>query len=89
MAVGKEGYVYLLNRDKLGGEGEGPNGTDNIVGRFGPNGGVWSSPAVWPGNGGWIYIPTASGVRPSTVRGGMDAYQYGLTASGPDPQPGR
>ena len=61
IAVGKEGYVYLLNRDSLGGEGEGPNGTDNIVGRFGPNGGVWSSPAVWPGDGGWIYIPTASG----------------------------
>ena len=70
IAVGKEGYVYLLNRDNLGGEGEGPNGTDNIVGRYGPNGGVWSSPAVWPGNGGWIYIPTASGVPPSTARPG-------------------
>ncbi len=83
IAVGKEGYVYLLNRDNLGGEGEGPNGTDNIVGRFGPNGGVWSSPAVWPGNGGWIYIPTASGGAAQHGSAGvMDAYQYGLTASG-------
>ena len=61
VAVGKEGYVYLLNRDNLGGVGEGPNGTDDVVGRYGPNGGVWSSPAVWPGDGGYIYIPTASG----------------------------
>jgi hypothetical protein len=83
VAVGKEGYIYLLNRDNLGGEGEGPNGTDNVVGRYGPNGGVWSSPAVWPGDGGWIYIPTASGApQGGPGIGVMDAYQYGLTASG-------
>ena len=83
VAVGKEGYVYLLNRDTLGGEGEGPSGTDAVVGRYGPNGGVWSSPAVWPGDGGWIYIPTASG-SPSAggSTGFMDAYQYGLNGSG-------
>ena len=83
VAVGKEGYVYLLNRDNLGGEGEGPNGTDDVVGRYGPNGGVWSSPAVWPGNGGWIYIPTASGSPSGGGSSGfMDAYQYGLDGSG-------
>ena len=81
--VGKEGYVYLLNRDNLGGVGEGPNGTDNVVGRYGPNGGVWSSPAVWPGDGGYIYIPTASGsVASSGSAGLMDAYQYGVNGAG-------
>lgn len=81
--VGKEGYVYLLNRDNLGGVGEGPNGTDDVVGRYGPNGGVWSSPAVWPGDGGYIYIPTASGsVSSSGSVGTMDAYQYGVNGSG-------
>jgi hypothetical protein len=83
MAVGKEGYVYLLNRDNLGGQGNGPSGSDAAVGRFGPNGGVWASPAVWPGNGGWIYVPTASAsVSAGGSSGFMDAYQYGLTGSG-------
>ena len=81
--VGKEGYVYLLNRDALGGFEQGPSDTDAVVGRYGPNGGVWSSPAVWPGDGGWIYIPTASGSAAASGSSGlMDAYQYGVDGSG-------
>ena len=57
-----------------------PTAPTTSVGRYGPNGGVWSSPAVWPGNGGWIYIPTASGsLSAGGSSGFMDAYQYGLT----------
>jgi len=83
VAVGKEGYVYLLNRSRLGGEGQGPSGTDAVVGKYGPNGGVWSTPAVWPGNGGWIYIPTAAGsTLPGGTAGQLDAYQYALDGSG-------
>jgi hypothetical protein len=81
--VGKEGYVYLLNRDNLGGFDQGPSQSDNVVGRYGPNGGVWSSPAVWPGDGGWVYIPTASGsATASGGNGQLDAYQYGLDGTG-------
>ena len=81
--VGKEGYVYLLNRDALGGFRQGPNGTDAVVGRYGPNGGVWSSPAVWPGDGGWVYIPTASGAASAGGSAGLlDAYQYGVDGTG-------
>ena len=81
--VGKEGYVYLLNRDNLGGFETGPGGTDAVVGRYGPNGGVWSSPAVWPGDGGWVYVPTASGSVANTGSSGlMDAYHYGLDGTG-------
>jgi hypothetical protein len=81
--VGKEGYVYLLNRDNLGGFAEGPNGTDDVLGRYGPNGGVWSSPTVWPGDGGWVYVPTASGsVSAGGSQGVLDAYQYGLDGTG-------
>src|SRR3954451_14691887 len=77
---GKEGYVYLLNRDSLGGTGQGPGGGDAVVDRIGPYGGAWSHPAVWPGDGGYVYIPTASsGFVPGT--GLLRAYKRGVDAS--------
>jgi Abnormal spindle-like microcephaly-assoc'd, ASPM-SPD-2-Hydin len=83
VAVGKDGYVYLLNRDNLGGYGEGASGQDAVVQKIGPNGGVWSRPGVWPGEGGWVYIPTASaGKSSSGESGNLDVYSYGLTAQG-------
>jgi hypothetical protein len=83
VAVGKNGYVYLLNRENLGGIGEGPSGSDNVVQRIGPYGGVWSRPGVWPGEGGWIYIPTASGgTTGNGTSGFLRVYQYGVSAGG-------
>jgi outer membrane protein assembly factor BamB len=55
---GKTGYVYLLNRDNLGGMGQGPSGSDRVLQRLGPYGGVWDGAAVWPGDGGYAYIPS-------------------------------
>lgn len=83
VAVGKDGYVYLLNRDNLGGIGEGPSGSDDVVQRIGPYGGVWSRPGVWPGEGGWVYIPTASnGTSAGGSSGNLRVYQYGLSGTG-------
>ena len=83
VAVGKDGYVYLLNRDNLGGIGQGPGGADDVVQRIGPYGGVWSRPGVWPGEGGWVYIPTASGGTSSSgSSGNLRVYQYGLSGTG-------
>jgi hypothetical protein len=83
VAVGKDGYVYLLNRDNLGGIMQGPSGSDNVVQRIGPYGGVWSRPGVWPGDGGWVYIPTASGgTTGSGTSGFLRAYQYGVSGTG-------
>jgi hypothetical protein len=83
VAVGKDGYVYLLNRDNLGGIGEGPFESDKVVQRIGPNGGVWSRPGVWPGEGGWVYIPTASnGKSAGGSAGSLDVYKYGLSGGG-------
>ncbi len=83
VAVGKDGYVYLLNRDDLGGIGEGPSGSDEVVQRIGPYGGVWSRPGIWPGEGGWVYIPTASGGEsPAGSAGNLYMYKYGVTAEG-------
>ena len=58
--AGKQGYLYLLDRDDLGGFRQGPGGSDKVVQRLGPIGGVWSRTAAWPGEGGWAYLPTAS-----------------------------
>jgi hypothetical protein len=83
VAVGKNGYVYLLDRTNLGGIGEGVGGSDNVVQRIGPYGGVWSRPGVWPGEGGWVYIPTASGgTTGNGTSGFLRVYQYGVSGSG-------
>jgi hypothetical protein len=83
VAVGKDGYVYLLNRDNLGGIGEGPGGSDAVVQRLGPYGGVWSRPGVWPGEGGWVYIPTASnGETASGSSGNLRVYRYRISEAG-------
>ena len=81
--VGKEGYLYLLNGASLGGVGNGAGGGDNVVARIGPNGGVWGKPAVWPGDGGYLYTTTTS---PGSTTGGssglFNMYQYGLDGTG-------
>ncbi len=79
VAVGKQGYVYLLNRDSLGGFDQGPDGADDVVQRIGPRGGVWGRAGVWPGDGGYVYIPTSSG---SSGGGVLDVYKYGLSGTG-------
>jgi len=79
VAVGKQGYVYLLNRDSLGGYDQGSGGSDGVVQRIGPRGGVWGRAGVWPGDGGYVYIPTSSGL----AGGGLfDVYKYGLSGTG-------
>jgi hypothetical protein len=83
VAVGKQGYVYLLNRDDLGGSRQGPSGSDRVVQRIGPYGGVWSRPGVWPGDGGYVYIPTASGgTTAAGSSGNLRVYKYGLDGAG-------
>jgi iron transport multicopper oxidase len=87
VAVGKAGYVYLLDRDRLGGIGMGPSGGDDVLGRTGPDGGVWSRPGVWPGDGGWVIVPTASGASADGPQawgssGFLKMYQYGESAAG-------
>ncbi len=77
--VGKQGYVYLLNADNLGGRGEGPDSSDAVVSRIGPSGGIWGKPAVWPGDGGYIYMTTAQGGGGS---GKLKAYRYGRDGNG-------
>ncbi len=81
VAAGKEGTVYLLNRDDLGGMTK--QLPDSVVQEVGPFGGVWSKPAVWPGDGGFIYLPTASAGQSSKFSSGaFDIYQRFVDVNG-------
>jgi hypothetical protein len=77
--VGKAGYMYLLDRDNLGGYRMGPNGNDAVPQVLGPTGPVWSTPTVWPGDGGYVYIVHDHGANGERT-GYMRAYKYGTDA---------
>ncbi len=76
--VGKQGQLYLLDANHLGGYQQGTAGSDNVVYEA-QNFGVWGKPSVWPGDGGWIYLTTAAG---SHGAGQLEALKYGLDANG-------
>jgi iron transport multicopper oxidase len=83
VVTGKQGYVYLINRDSLGGYQQGPAGGDAVLQRLGPYGGVWGKPAAWPGSGGWVYIPTVSaGSTPGGSSGTFDVYRASVDGNG-------
>lgn len=75
--VGKQGQLYLLDANHLGGYQQGTAGSDDVVYEA-QNYGVWGKPSVWPGDGGWIYLTTASG---SHGAGQLEALKYGLDAN--------
>jgi hypothetical protein len=45
--AGKDGRVFLLNRDNLGGREQGPKGSDDAVSEAGPYQGQWGHPAAF------------------------------------------
>jgi F5/8 type C domain/Abnormal spindle-like microcephaly-assoc'd, ASPM-SPD-2-Hydin len=72
---GKDGRVYLLDRDNLGGDGQGSGGTDASVGPpLGPYNGMWGHPAFWGGDGGYVYDVENAGY--------LRALKYGVNGSG-------
>ncbi|MFD0635955.1 choice-of-anchor D domain-containing protein [Catenulispora yoronensis] len=95
-AGGKDGRLFLLNRDNLGGMGQGPGGTDAAVQTIGPlPGGQWGHPAVWGGDGGYVYevgnqqpmIALQAGVSadgtPILTQAGTTADTFGYTSGSP------
>ncbi|HWJ51180.1 MAG TPA: choice-of-anchor D domain-containing protein, partial [Solirubrobacteraceae bacterium] len=83
---GKEGYVYLLDRNSLGGMGQGPGETDGVLQKLGPYGGVWDASAAWPGDGGYVYIPSVSpGGVDSGSSGKLRFFKYGVDEETNDP----
>ena len=60
--IGKDGHMYLLDRDNLGGMAQGPGGTDAVLDKAGPYSGVWGRPAFLGTNsGGYLYIVENNG----------------------------
>jgi len=64
--AGKDGRVFLLNRDGLGGRMQGTGGTDADLAMAGPFGGQWGHPAVFEASTG--PLPANSS--------GLDDYVY-------------
>jgi hypothetical protein len=73
--VGKDGRIFLLDADNMGGFKQGPNKTDAVLQTVGPYGGVWGQPAAYGGQGGWVYVLESGG-------GVLRALSYGLNGKG-------
>lgn len=94
--VGKDGRLFLLDRDALGGRSQGPGGTDAVVSTAGPYNGVWGSPAFFGGSSGsYVYtvenngflrasklVVSGSGV-PQLSSAGTSAATFGYTSGSP------
>lgn len=76
---GKDGRVFLLNADNMGGYLQGPEESDAVLQQLGPFGGVWGHPAAYGGQGGWVYVLQSSG-------GGSLAAGRSTLGSGGEPQ---
>ena len=74
--VGKDGRVFLINANHMGGYRQGPGGTDEVLQTLGPFTGVWGHPAAYGGQGGWVYVMQSGG------GGYLQALSYGLSGSG-------
>jgi hypothetical protein len=73
---GKDGRIFLLNRNNLGGREQGSGGTDNPIQMIGPFNGLWGHFAAYGGQGGWVYDTESTG------GGNLRALSYGTNGSG-------
>jgi hypothetical protein len=79
--VGKAGFFYLLNRDKLGGYRLGSGGGDSVLTTINLSGGTWGHPAAWPGDGGWVFVTTNGGTGGLGYR--LQVLKFGTSGSNP------
>jgi hypothetical protein len=86
LEIGKQGTMYVLNQDNLGGYEQGTSQTDNVPSEVSASGGVWSKPAVWPGdptcNCGYVYVPTAGTAGFASNGGSLDVFQRTVNTNG-------
>ncbi len=77
--VGKDGRIFLIDADDMGGYRQGPGEGDAVLQTLGPYGGVWGHPAAYGGQGGWVYVLESAG------GGYLRALSYGLNGDGEPP----
>ncbi len=77
----KQGILYVLNMQNLGGYQQGASDGDDVEYETPPDGGVWGKAGVWPGDGylndlgGYVYV-ASSGSNPTATGGGaLNAFQ--------------
>ncbi|WP_370085300.1 beta strand repeat-containing protein [Streptacidiphilus sp. MAP12-16] len=73
---GKDGRIFLLNRDNLGGHSQGTGGTDANVQTLGPYQGCYCHPAFWGGSGSGAYVYYSGNGGP------LQAFKLGTDGSG-------
>ncbi len=71
--MGKDGRLFLLDRDNLGGHAA-STGTDASLGMVGPYQGQWGHPAFYGGDGGYVYLVGNGGP--------LRAFKVGVDGSG-------
>ncbi len=74
--VGKDGRIFLIDADNMGGYRQGPGKGDAVLQTLGPFDGVWGHPAAYGGQGGWVYVLGSAG------GGFLRALSYGLNGEG-------
>lgn len=94
--IGKDGRLFLLDRDNLGGTAQGAGGTDAVLSVAGPYSGVWGHPGFYGGtDGGYVYtvengsylraskIQTNASGTPILVSSGTSPDTFGYTSGSP------
>ncbi len=74
--VGKDGRIFLIDADNMGGYRQGPKNGNAVLQTVGPYDGVWGHPAAYGGQGGWVYVLESAG------GGYLRALSYGLNGEG-------
>ena len=83
--AGKDGRIFLLNRDNLGGREQGPGSGDAVLGVTKPYRGEWDHPAVF-GNTSTLTAANAGSARDYLYYMGQSDYlrvfKFGVSSSG-------
>jgi hypothetical protein len=91
--VGKDGRIYLLDADHLGGSAQGTGGTDAALNIAGPFQGVWGHPAFYGAGSGYVYVvgnggplralALSGGTKPSLTSVATSTDNFGYSSGSP------